>query len=123
MDKVFLPDGAGPHEGCEFDLMRAGKKDVSYFCEIEPEGFEDMLHEGFCLLQFKQFQYDKVTIFGWIVFREGWEKEAIRLKELLTDGTKGIHPEREHEIGSLLSYTEKQVDADLHHVHGMSAKT
>jgi hypothetical protein len=122
MHEVALPDGVGPHEGCEFDLMRAGKKDVSYFCEIEPEGLEDMLREGFCLLKFKQFQYDEIAILGWIVFREGWETEAMRLKEILTDGRKGIHSEREHEIGRLLSYTEKQVEAFISHARGMGEK-
>lgn len=28
---MILPDGIGPHEGREFDLMRAGRKAVALF--------------------------------------------------------------------------------------------
>lgn len=52
VNKVPLPDGVGPHEGREFDLMRNGKKSVALFNEVKPEGLRKMLEDGFCLLKF-----------------------------------------------------------------------
>ena len=81
-----------------------------------------MLRQGFCLLKFKQFQCEEVAIFGWIVFQEHCEADALRLMQIMTDGTKGINPEREHEIGRLLSYSENQVEAFLSHARRMLEK-
>ena len=55
LDLVDLPEGIGPHEGCEFDLMRQGDKHVALFFELEPAGLKGILCEGFKLLKFRQF--------------------------------------------------------------------
>ena len=95
--------------------MRAGKKNVALFFEIEPEGLEEVLSEGFCLLKFPQFEHLGVTFFAWIVFRNGFEAAALRLRELVAQNTNGIDADREHEIGKILTYTPTQVDAYINH--------
>jgi hypothetical protein len=110
-----LPDGIGPHEGQEFDLMRKGGKDVALFFELRPDGLDGILKDGFCLLKFPQFEHKGQTIFTRIVFRPGFEVDAIRLKEIVMDNSKGIQPKREHEIGKILSYTPAQVAAYIKH--------
>jgi len=34
MNKLILPEGVGPHEGREFELMVAGRKPLARFCEV-----------------------------------------------------------------------------------------
>ncbi|MFT6103611.1 MAG: hypothetical protein ACJA1E_000023 [Paracoccaceae bacterium] len=118
MQQHDLPEGVGPHEGQEFDLMRKGKKDVALFFELIPEGLDGILKDGCCLLEFPQFEHQGQTIFTRIVFRAGFEVDATRLKEIITDNAKGINPSREHEIGKILSYTPQQVDAYIRHASG-----
>lgn len=113
-----LPDGVGPHEGIEFELMREGKKNVALFFELKPDGLESILADGFIMLQFAQFTHKDKTYFTRIVFRSGFETEAIRLKEIVTDSSQGIDPDREHEIGRILSYKPEQVDAFINHASG-----
>lgn len=115
MQQHDLPEGVGPHEGQEFDLMRKGEKDVALFFELRPDGLDEILKDGFCLLKFPQFEHKGQTIFTRIVFRQGFEADAIRLKEIVMDNSKGIQPEREHEIGKILSYTPAQVAAYIKH--------
>ncbi|MFE3837471.1 hypothetical protein [Pseudogemmobacter sonorensis] len=111
-----LPQGVGPHEGREFALMREGRKNVALFSEIEPEGLEEILAEGFCLFKFPQFSLRDRVFFAWIVFRDGFEGDALRLRQLLKPGMPGIDPAREHEIGRILSYSEEEVEAFLRHL-------
>lgn len=35
-----LPDGIGPHEGRELDLMLSGEKPLAMFCDIVPSPYE-----------------------------------------------------------------------------------
>lgn len=79
-------------------------------------GLTKMLEDGFCLLKFPYFVHNKQTYFSWIVFREGFESDALRLKALVKQDTSGIDPTREHEIGEILSYSKVEVDAYLRHV-------
>ena len=111
-----LPKNIGPHEGQEFALMRAGQKDVALFFEIEPEGLKEILTEGYKILKFSQFVHLQQTFYTRIVFRSGFESSALRLKELVEQKQEGIDPNREHEIGKILSYSQNQVDAYLQHV-------
>lgn len=116
MHPEVLPQDIGPHDGREFSLMREGKKNVALFFEIEPEGLEDLLEDGFVLLKFLQFKYQGKAFFTRIVFRRGYEADALRLKEIVSRDTKGVDEQREHEIGKILSYTPDQVDAYIHHL-------
>ena len=111
-----LPDGIGAHEGREFDLMRRGHKDVALFFELEPEGLEAMLGEGYILLKFRQFVHQGLVYFTCIVFRPGFEAAAMRLKHLVEDKAHGLDPAKEQEIGKILGYTPEQVQAYLDHV-------
>ena len=116
VDCPVEPVGIGPHEGQEFVLMRAGKKNVALFFELEPEGLDGMLAEGFNLLLFRQFAHLGTTYFTRIVFRDGHEAAAIRLKDIVQEGCRRFDAEREHEIGRILSYTREDVDAYIEHV-------
>ena len=115
MDDPHIPFGIGPHEGKEFSLMREGKKNVALFFELEPRGLDLILAEGFNLLMFRQFSHLGKTFFTRIVFRDGYEASAIRLKEIVQEDCQRIDPEREHEIGQILSYTREHVDAYIEH--------
>ncbi|WP_420337164.1 hypothetical protein [Roseibium sp.] len=113
------PVDIGPHEGLEFALMRAGEKNVALFFEIEPGGLDEILSEGYCLVQFRQFLHEGRTYFTRIVFREGFEADEMRLKQLVSDKTKGIVPAREHEIGKILSYTPDKVNSFIRHASSL----
>lgn len=110
-----IPNGIGPHEGREFALMRENKKNVALFFEIEPDGLNEILQEGYCLLQFRQFVHLGQTFFTRIVFRDGFETDAIRLKTLVSETGKDVDPTREYEIGTILSYSREQVEAFIQH--------
>lgn len=113
--KPELPEGVGPHEGREFDLIRAGKKDIALFLDWEPEGLEDIMADGFCLLQYGQRTPQGKTYFTRIVFREGYETQALRLKSLTQSPEAGWNDSREHEIGRILGYRIEEVEAFLKH--------
>ena len=115
LEMTDLPNDIGPHEGIEFDLMRAGQKHVALFFELEPDGLDGILADGYNLLKFRQFMHDDTPYFAWIVFRDGYGGDAELLKTILLDGTRGIVPAREHDIGRLLGYTTTQVDAFIKH--------
>jgi len=82
---------------------------------MAPDGLEKFLNEGFCLLQFPQFEMRGVIYFTRIVFREGYEDDALRLKELVSERPNEICSKREHEIGRILSYSHEQVETFLRH--------
>ena len=116
MSDPIVPEGVGPHEGREFDLMRAGQKDVAFFTDWDPPGLDEILAEGFCLLKFRALVHEGKPIFSHILFRPGFEQSAIRLKEMVEEEGTGFVPEREHEIGRILGYTVEEVEAFLAHV-------
>lgn len=113
--RVTLPDGIGPHEGREFALMRAGSKHVSLFFELEPEGLDEIIEDGFELLKFEQFVNAETMYYTWIVFRPSHRPSALRLKQLVTGPAKGFDHVREHEIGAILGYDPKDVEAFIKH--------
>lgn len=119
-----LPDGVGPHEGREFDLMRAGQKHVALFFEIAPPGLLDILADGFHLRQFVQTSGRgrpyPVQCPVWIIYRSGHDQAMRRLEAIVSHPRPGIDPAQEHEIGAILSYTRPQVDAYLRHVKQLS---
>jgi len=110
-----LPAGIGPHEGREFMLMRDGKKNVALFFEVAPDGLDAILSDGFNLLLFRQFEHQGRVFFTRIVFRDGYGAAALRLKDLVQRGNSAVDPEREHEIGEILSYRREDVDAFIAH--------
>lgn len=61
--------------------MRRGEKHVALFMEIRPDGLDEILGDGFILLKFKQFEVDGRAYFAWIVFRDGYVQDALRLKD------------------------------------------
>ncbi len=113
---MTLRIGVGPHEGIEFDLMRVGKKDVALFFDYEPDWLHDAITLGFELILFAETLKNDKLAFTRIIYRNGFESAAIRLKYLIQSDAKGFDPEREHEIGAILSYSKCDVDAFLAHV-------
>lgn len=111
-----LPEGVGPHEGREFDLMRQGDKHVALFFELKPEGLDGFLAEGYKLLKFRQFTHEGAAYYTRIVYRPSHAKDAQRLQALVTENHRGIDPLRKHEIGKILGYTHAEVEAFLAHV-------
>ena len=95
--------------------MRKEKKNIALFFELKPDGLDAIMQDGFCLLKFAQRGHKGQSYFTWIVFRKGFEADAFRLKEIVTDVSSGLQPEREHEIGKLLSYTKEEVEAYIAH--------
>ncbi len=111
-----LPPGVGRHEGREFDLMRAGQKDVALFIELKPDGLDQALADGFLLLEFEKQWADGPIISFWIVYRAGHAAKASRLQALVLAPSRGFYPSTEHEIGKILGYTKDEVNAFLAHV-------
>ena len=110
---MTLPIGVGPHEGIEFDLMRVDKKDVALFFDYEPDWLHDALAQGFEVILFADTLINGQLAFTRIIYRKGFESAAMRLKHLIQIEAKGFDPEREHEIGAILSYSKCDVDAFL----------
>ncbi|MGB0843542.1 MAG: hypothetical protein ACPGVN_02235 [Alphaproteobacteria bacterium] len=121
MENNEIPSGIGPHEGKEFTLMRSGEKNVALFYEIEPDGLIGMLEDRYNLLQFLAFKHKGVSYFTWIVFRDGFANDALRLKELIEMKHVGINSEHEHEIGKILSYKPEDVEVFLKHSQKLRA--
>ena len=95
--------------------MRAGQKNVALFFELKPCGLDQILEDGFCLLQVPLLAHRGRMLFTRIVFRPGFAADAFRLLELVQAPPGPLDPTREHEIGRILSYRPDQVEAYLRH--------
>lgn len=114
---MTLPAGIGPHEGREFDLMRARRKAVALFYELEPEGLAEMSADpSFSVLQFPSPKIAGISCPYWIVFHTDAEAQAKRLKALVLAPKTGWVAEHEREVGRILGYDEADIDAFIAHV-------
>jgi hypothetical protein len=114
---MTLPSGIGPHEGREFELMRAGAKDVAYFFELEPKGLAEISADpSFLAMVFQSCELHGISVPCWIAYRVGFEKQAQRLKSLVLDPSTGWHKAREYEIGRILGYRDEDIEAFVAHV-------
>lgn len=104
-----LPDGVGPHEGREYELMSRGEKHIAMFWDIIP--YEFVVNP--LGIQFRRLCHDPsmTTIF----YRLGHLDDAQRLMEIATNPCTR-DPEIEREIGRLLGYQEWEIDAFITHV-------
>lgn len=114
-----LPDGVGPHEGREFDLMRRGTKHVAMFeAGYEPDGLADLLATG----QFASFTdsrtFNGITFAVLFVHRIGYEDAAHTLREITRSPPRGFQPAHERQVGHILGYTDAEIDAFIAHCAG-----
>jgi hypothetical protein len=87
-----LPPEIGPHEGREFELMRAGLKRVAFFSDFHPDGLEEFLKDAsFALLEEVRHYRDKSFIVR-IVYHRQHEDIAQELMDLTRDPPKGWVP-------------------------------
>lgn len=111
MNSHLMPDGIGPHEDAEYQLMIDGKKHLAMFSDLIPDEFIDDPAE----LHIGVVQSDDGTCT--VYYMPGHEEAAERLLALnLSSYGKGFVPEIEREIGRLLGYEDWQIDAFLTHV-------
>lgn len=110
-DSTQLPDGIGPHNGREYELMATAKKCVALFFDLIPDEF----HENPAKLSMGRISSEDGTCS--VYYLDGHREEAFRLLDLsLGTSYAGYVPEVEREIGQLLGYEEWQIDAFLAHV-------
>ncbi len=110
------PPGVGPHEGREFDLMRAGQKHVALFLDWEPEGMDAMLADGFLMLVSADTTAAGKIFYNRIVYRQGYSAQAERLRALIHAPRAGWDEGHEYEVGTILGYSRTEVEAFLAHV-------
>ncbi|MEY4983893.1 MAG: hemocin immunity protein [Pseudomonadota bacterium] len=116
-----FPEGVGPHEGRELDLMRLRQKDVAMFVGYEPEGLDAFLSEG-GFASFSDTRHVGDNRYPVLfVYRDGYEAAARRLCDLTRNPPKGFEADHEHEVGRILGYTTQQVEAFLAHARRQNA--
>lgn len=111
MEHFKLPDGIGPHDFIEYELMAEGRKNIAMFSDLIPSAF---VHNP-CDLELGMLRSDDDACT--IYYMPGHIDGAKRLMELNTNSRgAGYVPEVEREIGRLLGYEEWQIDVFLQHV-------
>lgn len=120
MKLILPPPAIGPHEGREIDLMLQGQKQLAHF----------MLPPNPLYLEERKAHYSSPPSLQLITRHEllpnghvlenfflvllGQEDLVDRYLDLQNQAQgKGFVPELEHEIGSLLSYTQREIDTFL----------
>lgn len=112
MNRPRLPDGVGPHDYVEYELMADGKKNLAMFSDLIPSAF---VHNP-CSLKLGMIRSPDSTCT--VYYRHGHETDARRLLDLnLSAYGKGCVPDIEREIGRLLGYEEWQIEAFLKHTN------
>jgi len=124
-EKPIVPDGVGPHELRELDLMLAGEKPLAMFVDEDPGNF--IIPEA----DFDPHVQAGTFIKGEAVYRkpdisyaprhvyfalpsEGWRIDAMHaINEAICTGRRKATDEDEREIGRLLGYSRAQVQAFL----------
>jgi hypothetical protein len=112
-----LPEGVGPHEGREFELMQAGVKDLALFVELKPDGLESFVEQSeFAAVEFVSPPKMGISVPVWIVWRLGFENEATQLREEYETATVGDwSTDRERRIGRLLGYSRSDIEVYIQH--------
>lgn len=111
MEHRPLPDGIGPHDYVEYELMAAGAKNLAMFSDLIPSSFvHDPRKLGLGMIASED---GSCTVY----YMHGHRDAAERLLALnLGARGKGFVPEVEREIGRLLGYKDWEIDAFLKHV-------
>ena len=105
----------GPHEGKEFELFEAGKKDlILWGAEWQPDNHESIAKKlGAKLLT---YEVPHLKLQNYIYYRSGFLTKAEELRELmLIDDvmTEESFNKKEHKIGELLGYSKADVELFL----------
>lgn len=109
MDNFSIPDGVGPHEEKELELMLAGKKHIAML-ECVYEEFEPYLRQG----RFKHLAHDEYTH---IIYVPDYEQEAQDFIRLIDESRRrGFVADLERKIGRALGYSEQEIEAYLRHI-------
>lgn len=108
----ILPDGIGPHEGREYELMMNGKKHVAIFTEVVPFLFVSNPQS----LPIRWIDHHETN--GIIFYMPGYEEDAADLSALMTRAMKltTFSPEIERMIGRILGYSEQEIESFVTHV-------
>jgi hypothetical protein len=117
----------GPHEGQEFDLIKRGDKTLAYFGPDSVSMNEKYQKAKELGLGELEFYFDPIEVDENIIllrhkavifYVTGYEKKAERLEKLLIEAislfgvsSKSKYLAGEREIGELLGYSKKQIDA------------
>lgn len=124
------PDGVGPHEGRELELMLAGTKPLAMFgdalgsaLEIPEAEFGPYVAVGSIVRREEIYRPPGPGVPGRFVYfaraGEEWRIEAMhRINEAMFVRRQPATPEVEREIGRLLGYTEAEVDTYLDWIGG-----
>lgn len=118
----------GPHEGKEWALMMAGKKDIAFFNGYFEHGYVmpdefiacmDNRHEEIGYLQVPA-PYDYCYVF----YRRGCEAKARRFVEVLHLAHRYYHytDDYEIEIGRLLGYGEEDIAFYIRHIRDIRSR-
>lgn len=121
-DTREAPEGVGPHEGRELQLMLSGKKPLAMFADavgstcLPPEAdFAPHVAKGTFVRREEIYRSTDTDVALRCVYfarrEEGWRVEALhRIQERLHVFREPSSPDTEREIGRLLGYS----DAEIH---------
>ena len=120
--------GIGPHEGRELELMLAGKKPAAMFNEDLPEGFTmpDVLFAPYVesgrvitkeiMISFSKHPQLALRYFFFAIPGEEWRMDRlIEIHRLIHEQGSPTTRELETEIGQLLGYQGRDIQAYLDH--------
>lgn len=117
-----MPDGIGPHEGRELELILAGQKPLAMFSDVVPASFDMNLDDFFPyidmgkIIHFEEtyhpLQSDRYPM-RYVYFAlagEGWRIEEMRnINRALFERGEEATDEVESRIGYLLGYSREQI--------------
>lgn len=113
-NKLSMKNLIGPHEGIEFELLESGEKNVAYFYELIPEKYYVFKKKN----SYKYIEFQKEILIKnnlikmpyVIIFRKSYDKEALRLHDILLNKAAVRNMDAEREIGQILSYPEEAIE-------------
>ncbi len=124
-DQPELPEGIGPHEEKELELMLAGEKPLAMFSDVVPasfdwgeDRFEPYVAEGqFIKMEFFLDKPEHNLTFRFVYFAlpgEEWRIEKLHtINASIFIGTKEPVKEDDVETGRLLGYNEQEIQIFL----------
>lgn len=119
------PEGVGPHEGRELELMLAGEKPLAMFgdalgspYEFPEADFAPYIADGTFVRREVVYRPQRPGVPGRFIYfaraGEEWRIEAMhRINERLFAHGEASSPEIERAIGRLLGYSDSQIDQYL----------
>ncbi|MCP4392797.1 MAG: hypothetical protein GY804_00755 [Alphaproteobacteria bacterium] len=128
MNKMKAPEGVGPHEGKELELMLKGEKPLAMFFGCGPDiplfpidAFQTYVDRGQVIMKRYEFieygtplgDLDGLELY-YALPDEAWRIEEMhRIRTELSNKTRTSNDETEILIGKLLGYTKWEIDQYL----------